>query len=65
MHIAGKNKDVMMHGIMISREGSGGSPIIYIDDAYVKKQASARGGSVHNNAMEKFENHINNLWEHL
>ena len=24
----------MMHGIMISREGPGGSPVIYIDDAY-------------------------------
>ena len=31
---ARKNNDVMMHGIMISREGGGGSPIIYIDDAY-------------------------------
>ena len=24
----------MMHGIMISSEGPGGSPVIYIDDAY-------------------------------
>ena len=31
---ARKNNDVMMHGIMISREGPGGSPVIYIDDAY-------------------------------
>ena len=31
---ARKNNDVMMHGIMISREGTGASPIIYIDDAY-------------------------------
>ena len=31
---ARKNNDVMMHGIMISREKGGGSPIIYIDDAY-------------------------------
>ena len=31
---ARKNNDVMMHGIMISREGTGVSPIIYIDDAY-------------------------------
>lgn len=26
---ARKNNDVMMHGIMISREGGGGSPVIY------------------------------------
>ena len=31
---ARKNNDVMMHGIMISREGTGASPIVYIDDAY-------------------------------
>lgn len=29
-----KNNDVMMQGIMISRKGSGDSPILYLDDAY-------------------------------
>ena len=29
-----KNNDVIMHGIMISREGAGGTPVIYIDEAY-------------------------------